>query len=317
MRDIDWLLLILLSVLWGGSFFFAAVAVREIPPLTLVLARVAIAAGLLAVVARALGLALPRSKADWRAYAVLALFNNVVPFSLIFYGQTRIASGLAAVLNATTPLFTLLVARIAGHEPLSASKVGGVVLGIAGVAILTAPDALGVGGNPGSLLGMACVLSAALSYALAAWWMRRLQGTPPLVSATAQLLCSTVMLAPAAALVDRFWLLPLPGAASIGAVLGLAALSTGLAYIVFFRINATAGPSNVMLVTLLIPVSAIVLGALVLGEQLEPYQMAGALVVASALVVIDGRLAARLWPRRGPAEPPRNRSCRSRRDYRL
>jgi drug/metabolite transporter (DMT)-like permease len=286
-------LLVLLSILWGGSFFFVAIAVREIPPLTLVLARVALAAMLLAAVARLLGLSLPRGLAAWRPYVVLAVLNNLVPFSLIVYGQTRIASGLAAVLNATTPLFTLVVARILAGEPLTAARLGGVVLGVAGVGVLMGPNAASA--DAAGVLGMLCVLGAALSYGLSAFWMRRLVGTPPLVSAEAQLLCSTIMLLPVAGLADRFWALPMPGATTIAAVLGLAAVSTALAYIVFFRISATAGPSNVMLVTLLIPVSAAALGVLVLGERLAPHQIAGALVIASALVVIDGRLLA--WRR--------------------
>ena len=287
-RAIDWLLLVLLSVLWGGSFFFVAVAVRDIPPLTLVLARVALAAALLVPIARMLGLSLPRTLGTWRSYAILALLNNVIPFSLIVYGQTTIASGLASVLNATTPLFTLLVARMFAGESLTVARLGGVVLGLGGVAILMGPDALSA--NAASTIGMLCVLGAALSYALAALWMRRLKGTPPLVSAAAQLVCSTFVLLPVAGLVDRFWTLPASGASAVAAVVGLAAVSTALAYIVFFRISATAGPTNVMLVTLLIPVSATALGTLVLGESLAPHQIAGALVIASGLVVIDGRL---------------------------
>lgn len=296
MRATDWLLLVLLSVLWGGSFFFVAVAVRDVPPLTLVLARVAVAAALLVPIAGMLGLSLPRDLAAWHPYAMLAVLNNVIPFSLIVYGQTTIASGLASVLNATTPLFTLLVARIFAGEPLTAARLGGVLLGIAGVGLLMGPDALCA--NAAGIIGMLCVLGAALSYAFAALWMRRLKSTPPLVSAAAQLACSTVVLLPAAGLVDRFWLLPMPGAAAVGAVLGLAAVSTALAYIVFFRIGAAAGPSNVMLVTLLIPVSATALGTLVLGESLAPHQIAGALVIASGLLVIDGRLVGWMGRRR-------------------
>jgi drug/metabolite transporter (DMT)-like permease len=296
MRSTDWLLLVFLSVLWGATFFFVAVAVRDIPPLTLVLARVALAALILVPIARMLGLSLPRNVAAWRAYAGLAIFNNLIPFSLIFYGQTRIASALAAVLNATTPLFTLIVARLFAGEPLTLAKLSGILLGIAGVAILMGPDALS--SNAASTIGMLCVLAAALSYGLAALWMCRLQGVPPLVSAEAQLLCSALMLLPLAALVDRFWALPLPGGTALAAVLGLAVFSTALAYIVFFRISATAGPTNVMLVTLLIPVTATGLGALVLGERLALNQIAGALVIASGLVVIDGRLLGWLAGRR-------------------
>jgi drug/metabolite transporter (DMT)-like permease len=288
MRTTDWLLLLVLSVLWGATFFFVAVALQDLPPLTLVLARVALAALMLAPIVRILGLAWPSRLADWRAYAVLAVFNNVLPFSLIFYGQTRIASALAGVLNATTPLFTLIVSRLFAGEPLSPAKVCGIVIGIAGVAVLMGFDAASA--DASSTIGMLCVLGAAASYGLATLWMRRLKELPPLVSAEAQLVCSTLMLLPLAAFVDRFWALPMPGPTAIAAVLGLAAFSTALGYILFFRLNATAGPTNVMLVTLLIPVTATGLGALVLGERLALNQIAGALIIASGLVVIDGRL---------------------------
>jgi drug/metabolite transporter (DMT)-like permease len=168
-----------------------------------------------------------------------------------------------------------------------------------GVGVLIGPNALSA--DAAGVLGMVCVLGAALSYGLSALWMRRLKGTPPLVSAQAQLMCSTAMLLPVAGLADRFWAEPLPGATAIAAVLGLAAFSTALAYIVFFRISASAGPSNVMLVTLLIPLSATALGVLVLDERLAPHQVAGALVIASALVVIDGRLIGWIGARRAPA----------------
>ena len=288
MRTTDWLLLVVLSVLWGATFFFVAVALQDLPPLTLVLARVALAALMLAPVVRILGLAWPSRLAAWRAYAVLAVFNNVLPFSLIFYGQTRIASALAGVLNATTPLFTLIVARLFAGEPLSPAKVCGVVIGIAGVGVLMGLDAASA--DASSTIGMLCVLGAAASYGLATLWMRRLKELPPLVSAEAQLVCSTLMLLPLAAFMDRFWALPMPGPTAMAAVLGLAAFSTALGYILFFRLNASAGPTNVMLVTLLIPVTATGLGALVLGERLALNQIAGALIIASALLVIDGRL---------------------------
>jgi drug/metabolite transporter (DMT)-like permease len=288
MRTTDWLLLVVLSVLWGATFFFVAVALQDLPPLTLVLARVALAALMLAPVVRILGVAWPSRLATWRAYAVLAVFNNVLPFSLIFYGQTRIASAVAGVLNATTPLFTLIVARLFAGEPLSPAKVCGVVIGILGVGVLMGLDTASA--DASSTIGMLCVLGAAASYGLATLWMRRLQGLPPLVSAEAQLVCSTLMLLPLVAFMDRFWTLPMPGPTAIGAVLGLAAFSTALGYILFFRLNASVGPTNVMLVTLLIPVTATGLGALVLGERLALNQIAGALIIASALVVIDGRL---------------------------
>jgi drug/metabolite transporter (DMT)-like permease len=290
MRTSDWLLLVLLSVLWGATFFFIAVANAEVPPFTLVLGRVAVAALALVPVVFLLGLRLPATAEAWWPFVVQAVINNVVPFTLIVYGQLRIASGLAAVLNATAPLFTLVVARLFAGEALTASKVAGVALGIAGVGVLVGPAALG--SNASSVIGMLCILGAALSYAVSALWMRRLRDIPPLVCSAAQLTCSSLMLLPLAGAVERFWQLPMPGAPAILAVLGLALISTALAYVVFFHLNTSAGSTNVMLVTLLIPVSATFLGVACLNERLTLHQIAGAIVIASGLVVIDGRLLA-------------------------
>jgi drug/metabolite transporter (DMT)-like permease len=295
MRTADWLLLVLLSVLWGATFFFIAVTSPEIPPFTLVLARVAVAAIALVPVVFLVGERLPATAAGWWPFIVQAVINNVIPFTLIVYGQLRIPSGLAAVLNATTPLFALVVARLFAGEALSASKVAGVVLGVAGVGILVGPEALST--NASGVIGMICILGAALSYAVSALWMRRLRHIPPLVSSAAQLTCSSLMLLPLAAAIERFWQLPMPTAPALLAVLGLALISTALAYIVFFRLNASAGPTNVMLVTLLIPVTATVLGVALLNETLTQHQIAGALVIGSGLVVIDGRLLRRLGRR--------------------
>jgi drug/metabolite transporter (DMT)-like permease len=296
MRTADWLLLVLLSVLWGTTYFFIAVANPEVPPFTLVLGRVGVAALALVPLVFLFGLRLPATAAGWWPYIVQAVINNVIPFTLMVYGQLRIASGLAAVLNATTPLFTLVVLRLFAGEALTASKIAGVLLGVAGVAILVGPEALH--SNASSVIGMLCILGAAFSYAVSALWMRRLRHIPPLVSSAAQLTCSTLMLLVIAGALERFWLLPAPGVPAISAVLGLALVSTAAAYLVFFRLNTTAGPTNVMLVTLLIPVTATILGVLLLDETLTLHQIAGALVIASGLVVIDGRLLAWLGRRR-------------------
>jgi drug/metabolite transporter (DMT)-like permease len=159
------------------------------------------------------------------------------------------------------------------------------------VAVLMRPDAAGAAEC--NLVGMACILAGALSYGFAALWMRRLSGTPPIVSAAAQLVCSTMLLAPLAITIDGALELPLPDGRAMAAIGGLAMLSTALAYIVFFRISATAGPANVMLVTLLIPLTATALGVLVLGETLTAGHVAGALVIGAGLIVIDGRLLGR------------------------
>jgi drug/metabolite transporter (DMT)-like permease len=289
-----WLLLILLSVLWGGTFFFIGVAVRELPPFTIVLVRVALGTLFLLPVLKALGGALPKTLSGWMPFFVMGLLNNVIPFSLLVAGQTYISSGLASVLNATTPLFTVLVLAAFGDERLIARRVTGVLLGLLGVIVLRAPW---LDLSHGQTVGMLLCLAAALSYGFSGWWGRRkLTGVPPITSATCQLICSSVVMAVIAAIFDRPWQLPMPSTATWAALIGLAALGTSLAYIVFFQILNRSGATNVMLVTLLIPVTAILLGFLVLGEPLTAHEIAGAVIIGSALLVIDGRVFG--WLRR-------------------
>jgi drug/metabolite transporter (DMT)-like permease len=284
----DWSLLAVLSVLWGGSFFFNSVALRELPPLTLVLMRVALAAIILLPILRIYRIRFPASLSGWQPFFVVALFNNVLPFSLIVIGQTYIPSGLASILNATTPLFTVVVMAAAGEEKLYARRVAGVVVGLIGVIILRGQD-LGFQTSQG--VGIVLCLAAAFSYGLAALVARRkLSKSPPLATATFQLIASSLMMTIIAAVFERPWQLPMPGAATWLAMVGLAALSTALAYIVFFQILRRSGSTNVMLVTLLIPVTAILLGYLVLGESIFLREIIGALVIASALLLIDGRV---------------------------
>lgn len=283
----DWLLLVVLSVLWGGSFFFNGVALRELPPLTVALARVALGALCLLIVIRPLGGALPTRPREWFPFAIMGLVNNVIPFSLFLIAQTVISSGLAAVLNATTPLFAVLVMAAAGEERLTGRRIAGVLIGIGGVALLRAP---GLSASD-QMFGILLCLGAALSYGFAGYWGRRaLKGVPPITSATGQLICSTPVMAVAAALVDRPWTLPVPGLATWTALAGLATLSTALAYILFFRILNRSGAVNVVLVTLLIPVTTILLGVLILNEPFSANEIVGAVVIAASLLVIDGRV---------------------------
>lgn len=283
-----WLLLILLSVMWGGSFFFVSVALHELPPSTLAFGRVFIAALLLYPFFKFSGGSLPRTAVGWMPYFVMGLFNNIIPFSLIFAGQLLISSGMASVLNATTPLFTVIVMASFGEERLIARRVAGVIIGLFGVAVLRGP---GLDQSTDQTIGMLLCLGGAVSYAFSGLWGRRmLKGVPPVVSSTCQLMTSSVAMALIAAAVDRPWQLAMPGAVTWGALFGLAAISTALAYIVFFHILERSGATNVMLVTLLIPVTAILLGVLVLGEPLTINEVAGALVIGISLVVIDGRV---------------------------
>ena len=298
----EWGLLLFMSVLWGGSFFFAGVALAALPPLTIVELRVGIAAAELAIVIRALGLRMPREPAVWRAFFGMGLLNNVVPFCLIVWSQTHIASGLAAILGATTPLATVAVAHVlTADERLTGRRFAGVLVGLAGVVVMIGPDALaGLGVD---VLAQLAVLGAALSYAGAGVFGRRFKrlGVPPILTAAGQVTASSLMLLPLALVVDGPWTLAMPGWPVWGAVLGIATLSTALGYVVYFRILATAGATNVLLVTFLNPVTAIVLGTWVLGEHLAPRHGLGMALIGFGLAAIDGRLLARL--RRQPARP--------------
>lgn len=281
-------MLILLSLLWGGAYFFAGVAVRELPPLTVVLARVALAALALMPLFWFAGHKLPTSVVSWMPFIGMGVLNNVVPFGLIFAGQTQITVGLSAIINAMTPLFTVIVMACFRHEQLSLNRFLGVLLGVTGVAVLRGIDGP-VDANQS--LGITLCLGAALSYGFAALWGRKfLVGIAPVKSATCQLICSSIVMAVIVAIVDRPWTLDMPGRQTIWSLLALAVFGTALAYIVFFRILVRAGPSNVMLVTLLIPISAMLLGYWFLDEVVRAQDVTGAILIAVGLLFIDGRL---------------------------
>ncbi|MDV2983926.1 UNVERIFIED_CONTAM: DMT family transporter [Methylobacteriaceae bacterium AG10] len=287
----QWAMLLTLSVLWGGSFFFTGVALSALPPMTLVVLRVGIAALILNLALPLAGMARPRGRAVWTAFLGMGLLNNVVPFLLIVWSQTQIASGLAAILNATTPLFTVVVAHwLTADERMTGSKLAGVPIGFAGVVVTIGSSAFS--GLDSHIPAQLAVLAAALSYAFAGIFGRRFRrlGVPPLATAAGQVTASTLLLLPVALAVDRPWTLAMPGAPVWAAVLGIAILSTALAYLLYFRLLASAGATNLLLVTFLIPVSAILLGALVLGERLDMRHFGGMLLIGFGLAAIDGRI---------------------------
>lgn len=293
-----WIWLVSLSVLWGGSFFFAKVAVAELRPLTVVFGRVALAAFALNLWLWLTGHSLFRRETPWAAFMIMGLLNNLIPFSLIFWGQTQIASGLASILNATTPLFTLVVAHLATRdEKMNPAKLAALLIGFAGVTVLVGPDLL-IGDRLGSMGQLAC-LGAAFAYAFAGVYGSRFgkMGVAPLEAAAGQVTASTMLILPIMLLVDRPWMLTAPpGMTTWAALAGLALLSTALAYVLYFRILAAAGATNLLLVTFLIPVTAILLGALILGEQLAPRHFAGMVLIGFALAAIDGRIVRFLRP---------------------
>jgi drug/metabolite transporter (DMT)-like permease len=294
MNRSEWLALLLLSVLWGGSFFFAGVQVKALPPFTIVFLRVALAAIILNALVKALGKRMPASPSAWRAFFGMGILNNAVPFCLVVWGQSHIASGLAAILNATTPISTVIVAHLlTDDEKITGNRVLGIAIGFVGVVVLIGPDTLqGLGVN---VWAQVAVLAAAVSYAFAGVYGRRFRrmGIDPILTATGQVTASAILLFPIAMSVDAPWTLAMPSLPVWEAVAGSAVLSTALGYVLYFRILATAGATNLLLVTFLIPVSAIVMGSYGLGEHLDVRHFAGLACIGAGLAAIDGRLLPR------------------------
>jgi drug/metabolite transporter (DMT)-like permease len=293
----QWLLLLLLGAIWGASFFFNAVALKDLPPLTIVALRLAGGAALLWIAIPLLGFRMPRGAGQWLDLLVMGIINNIVPFMLIIWGQRDIASGVAAILLATTPFFAIMVAHLVTHdEPLAGNQLAGVAAALSGIACMVGLDAVsGLGRN---VIGEFSVLGAALCYGLASVWGRRLGHHPALVTSAATTLISSAMMLPLALMFDGLQPLMAAGAASLLAVLGLGLLCTAIAYVLFFAILRSSGAGNVSLVTLIVPVNATLLGTLVLGEPLLLRHIFGMAAVTLGLALIDGRLARRLFPAR-------------------
>lgn len=286
----EWVLLLVLSALWGGSFFFLKVLVVQLPPLTVVLGRVGLAALLLNVYLMVRRDPMPTSLRLWGSFVIMGILNNVVPFTLITWGETRISSGLASILNATTPIFTVLTAHFLTHnEKITWNKWLGVVFGFLGVAILIGPSAIS-GIERGNVAGEIACLCAALTYGFAGIYGRRFKGIPPLKVATGQITGSTLVLVLPVALIDHPWTLPMPNSHGWEAWAGIAVFSTALAYAIYFRILAVAGATNTMLVTFLVPISALLLGATFLGETVGLQAIEGMALIGMGLAAIDGRL---------------------------
>jgi len=290
MTRAEWGMLILLSLLWGGSFMFVGVAIKEVPVFTIVAFRVLLASVVLHLVLRISGIAFPVRREVLLAFLGMGILNSALPFSLISFGQARIDSGLASILNATTPIFTMIFAHLmTKDEKIGPLKALGVALGFAGVVVLFSGRDLVANA---ALVGQIAGILAAVSYGLSNIFGRRFAGLKlnPIAMATGQLSASACIMVPLSLIVDHPFSRPLPGMPSILALTALALVSTAYAYILFFRILTRAGATNVSLVTLLVPCSAIALGSLVLGESLGLREILGFATIALGLLVIDGRL---------------------------
>ncbi len=286
----QWGMLILLAFLWGGAFFFVKVSIAELPTMMIVFCRVGLAALVLVAFVLMTGRTIPKSPNIWLAFFIMGFLNNVVPFSLIVWGQKSITSGLASILNGTTPIFTMLVAGLLlADERLSLNKVMGVVLGLLGIVAISGVDALS--GLSNSLWAQLAILGAALSYGFAAVHARRFRamGVDPVVGAMGQVCASSLLLLPIMIWDDWAGVSTLPSFWVILSVVLLAVLSTAWAYILYFRLLDEAGATNASLVTLLIPVFAILLGVLILGESMKLSHILGMILIGFGLLVVDGR----------------------------
>lgn len=295
MSAVDIAMLVILSILWGGSFFFVEVLVDHFPPLSIVTARVGLAAIALWGIVIALKLPLPKTTEQWISLFIVGLLNNALPFALIVWGQTQISSGLASILNATTPFFTVLIAgALLVDERITKLKLIGVGIGLLGTMVLVGPDALQ--GLSGSLFGQMAVMGAAICYALAAAYSRRFKawGLSPLIIATGQVTMATLILLPLTLVIDKPWIGFMLSLESGLSLAGLVFFSTVIAYILYFRLIASAGATNAALVTFLIPISAILLGVTILGESFTWLQAAGMALIGIGLLVMDGRVFRRV-----------------------
>lgn len=290
MNRADWLILFALAIIWGGAFFFIHVAVHSLPPLTYVLLRLSIASGGLLVFLKFKGESLGLPRAVWKDMLILSLLNNVLPFILFGWSQQQIASGLASILNATTPIWGVVVAHLfTRDERMTPTRLTGVALGFGGVALMIGPSLDNLGGA--ALPQLACV-TASLSYALAAVYARRFRamGLKPLSVTTGQLLTGALVMVPLAVIIDKPWTLAMPPLGAWAALVALALVCTAFAYVLYFRLIDRAGATNALLVTLLVPPTAILLGGLFLGEQLAVQDFFGLALIALGLSAIDGRL---------------------------
>lgn len=284
----EWCLLGILSFLWGGAFFGTDLALADFGPTTIVAGRVGIGAAVLWCIVLFARISVPGAAGYWWSLVIMGFLNNVIPFMLISWGQTRITGSLAATLIATTPIFSVLLARYwSGEERLTMGRIVGIGLGICGVTLLV--DAPSVSDALGSFWGQVAILGAAASYGVAAIYGRRLRGRPPILNAAGQVTMSTLVILPVCLFVERPWMAA-PDWLSSGALVTVGVFGTGVAYAVYFKLLASAGATNVLLVTLLVPLSATGLGMAFLDEALSADRISGMALIFAGLLAIDGRL---------------------------
>lgn len=287
--------LLLLGALWGASFLFIKLGLESFPPLTLVSLRLLSSAVLLYALLRLRGGRLPATRRGWADLAFVGVFGTVLPWLLITWGEQHISSGLAAILNATTPLFSILLAYVwTREEQLSAARTAGVLLGFVGVVVAVGADNLDLASS--GTQGQLAVLGAAACYGVSAIYGRRaFRGLPPLVPAAGQMITGSAALVPIALLVDG----PptaTPTLAALGGMAGLSLIGTVLAYILFYWLLERLGASRASMVTYLLPPFALLYGWLWLQEPLHSNALLGLGLVVAGILVANGVLSFRRRP---------------------
>jgi drug/metabolite transporter (DMT)-like permease len=287
MGGAEWLSLVVLSVIWGGSFFLIKIALQDFSPLFVVVGRIVVAAIALNLFVYGTGHKMPTSPATWGKFMIMGVLNNIIPFSLIVWGQTHISSSLASILNATNPLFIVILAHfLTKDEKLTIHRLLGVVIGLVGAVVLIAPDLHNLSWEG---WGQLAVLGGAIFYAFGGIYARGLKQLPPMVVAAGTVTCSTLVLLPIGLILEGSKIATARGTSWL-AVVTLGFLCTAIAYLLYFRLIAVAGATNAALVTFLIPISASILGIFILHEKLESNAIIGMTLIFAGLAVIDGRL---------------------------
>jgi drug/metabolite transporter (DMT)-like permease len=284
------LILFMLGLIWGSSFLFIKVAVGYIPPFTLAFGRLALAAMSLFLVLSIRRMSMPAIGPVWAVFFIMGLLNGALPYTLINFGEVYIDSGLAAILNASMPIFTIVLAHLlTDDEALTWERLIGVFVGLVGVAVLVGPEALH--GISTSFLAQMAVVAAAISYALAAIVGRKfLKSYPPIISATGQLIGGTFLVGPISLLLDTPWTLTSTWSAT-GALICLSLLNTCVAYLLYFHLLKRVGATNTSLVTYLIPVTGVMWGAIFLGERLHWRALMALALILFGIAGTTGRLS--------------------------
>lgn len=295
----DLALLLALATLWGASYSFIRIGVATIPPVTFIALRTAIAGGLLLAVLRWRGIALPRDAAAWRRFLFQAVLNSVLPFTLIAWGERSVDAGLAAILNATSPIFTFLItALVTRHEPVTGRKLFGVVAGLAGIGLIVGTQALSGLGH--QLWAQLAIVAATVCYAGAAIFGKGFRGLDPMLPAAGSLLSGSLLLIPASLAFEHPWTLA-PSGASVAALLALSVFSTALALVIYFRLVVRLGSVGATAQAYLRVPIGVAIGVAFLGEQLTATAWLGLGCVIAGVAAMTLPIPARRarWRRAG------------------